>query len=78
MVAGCAISIVDVLIILAFYRPSGSMRGLRFFEYFVMCIVLGVVICFCIMLSLIHIPDVGTLFRGFLPSKALVESKGSV
>lgn len=76
LVAGCAISIADVLIILIFYRPSGSMRGLRIFEYGVMALVLGVVVCFCIELSLIRVGNVGSLFRGFLPSSALVQSQG--
>lgn len=76
LVAGCAISIVDVMIILLFYRPSGSMRGIRVFEFFVALLVLAVVVCFCIELSLISVPDVGQLFRGYLPSKALVQSQG--
>ncbi|GME24782.1 Natural resistance-associated macrophage protein [Neofusicoccum parvum] len=76
LVAGCAISIVDVLIILLFYKPSGSMRALRYFEYFVMLLVLGVVVCFCFQLSLIKDTPVGDVFRGYLPSKAIVESKG--
>lgn len=78
MVAGCAISIVDVLIILIFYKPSGSMRVVRAFEYFVMLLVLGVVICFCFQLSLIKNTSVGEVFKGYLPSKAIIESKGSV
>ncbi|KAF1984225.1 divalent metal ion transporter [Aulographum hederae CBS 113979] len=76
LVAGCAISIVDVLIILLFYRPSGSMRGLRAFEFFVMLLVLGVVICFCYQLSLLKDTSVGEVFRGYLPSSAVIESKG--
>ncbi|KAB2574214.1 putative transporter protein smf2 protein [Lasiodiplodia theobromae] len=76
LVAGCAISIVDVFIILLFYRPSGSMRAVRIFEYFVMLLVLGVVVCFCFQLSLIKHTSVGDVFRGYLPSKAIVESKG--
>lgn len=76
LVAGCAISIVDVLFILMFYRPSGSMRGLRVFEMFVAVLVLGVVVCFCFQLSLIQNTSVGEVFRGYLPSRALVESKG--
>jgi len=76
LVAGCAISIVDVLIILIFYRPSGTMRGLRLFELFVALLVLGVVVCFCYQLSLIKNTGVGEVFRGYLPSKVLVESKG--
>ncbi|KKY16452.1 putative transporter protein smf2 [Diplodia seriata] len=76
LVAGCAISIVDVFLILLFYRPSGSMRAVRYFEYFVMLLVLGVVVCFCFQLSLIRDTSVGDVFRGYLPSKAIVESKG--
>ena len=77
LVAGCAISIIDVLIILFFYNPSGmSMRALRLFELFVALLVLGVVICFCYQLSLIQGVGVGEVFRGYLPSSALVESEG--
>lgn len=76
LVAGCAISIVDVVVLLIFYRPQGSMSGLRVFEFFVAALVLGVVICFSIELSLITVPDIGTLFRGYLPSSVLVESEG--
>ena len=77
LVAGCAISIVDVLVILFFYNPSGmSMRALRLFELFVALLVLGVVICFCYQLSLIQDVGVGEVFRGYLPSSALVESQG--
>ncbi len=76
LVAGCAISIVDVMIILLFYKPNGSMRGLRAFECFVMLLVLAVVVCFCIELSLIRDMAVAEVFRGFLPSSALVESQG--
>ena len=67
---------MDVLIILAFYRPSGSMRGLRVFEIGVASLVIGVVICFCFELSLINVPNVGEVFRGYLPSSAVVESEG--
>ncbi|CAK1364939.1 unnamed protein product [Cercospora beticola] len=76
VVAGCAISIVDVMFILLFYRPEGSMKALRLFEGFVMLLVLGVVVCFCYQLSLIQGTTPGEVFRGYLPSSALVESKG--
>jgi metal iron transporter len=75
LVAGCAISIVDVLIILIFYRPSGSMRGLRAFEFFVMSLVLGVVICFCFELSQIKGVSVREVFHGYVPSSTLIKSK---
>ncbi|KAM5432044.1 NRAMP-like transporter smf-3 [Microsporum ferrugineum] len=75
LVAGCAISIFDVMIILFFYRPDGSMKALRAFEAVIICLVFGVVICFCIQLSLIKNASVGQVFRGYLPSGELVESQ---
>ncbi|KAL2281782.1 hypothetical protein FJTKL_11256 [Diaporthe vaccinii] len=76
LVAGCAISILDVMIILLFYNPNGSMRGLRAFESFVVLLVLAVVVCFCIQMSLIRDTAVGDVFQGYLPSKAVVEQQG--
>ncbi|KAL5362503.1 natural resistance-associated macrophage protein [Aspergillus floccosus] len=76
LVAGCAITLADVLFILIFYRPNGAMWGLRLFELFVTALVLGVVICFCIQLSLIKHQSIGDVFRGYLPSSAIVQSKG--
>ena len=77
LVAGCAISIVDVLFILIFYRQDGvSMTARRWFEFFVALLVLGVVICFCIQLSYIENVTPGEVFRGYIPSSALVESTG--
>ncbi|KAH6883521.1 transporter smf2 [Thelonectria olida] len=76
LVAGCAISIADVMVILLFYRPEKSMKGLRLFEYFIMCLVLGVVVCFCIQLSLIKDTPIGQVFKGYLPSGAIVEQEG--
>ncbi|KAK4553119.1 NRAMP-like transporter smf-3 [Recurvomyces mirabilis] len=77
LVAGCAISIVDVMFILLFYRPNGeSMKALRGFEFFVMALVLGVVVCFCFQLSVLTDTNVGHVFKGYLPSKALVEGQG--
>lgn len=52
------------------------MWGLRLFEFFVMSLVLGVVVCFCIQLSLIRGQSVGEVFRGYLPSSAIVQSDG--
>lgn len=76
LVVGCALSIIDVLFILLFYNPNGSMKGLRAFEFFVTCLVLGVVVCFCLQLSLIKNSSVGEILRGYLPSKELTESVG--
>lgn len=52
------------------------MRRIRAFECFVMCLVLGVVICFCIQLSYIQHTGVGEVFKGYLPSSAVVEGEG--
>ncbi|KAJ5716931.1 hypothetical protein N7488_002577 [Penicillium malachiteum] len=76
LVAGCAITLVDVFFLLLFWRPNGSMWGLRLFEYFVMGLVLAVVICFCIQLAMIKDQSVGEVFRGYLPSSAIVQSNG--
>ena len=76
LVAGCALTLVDVLIILLFYSPDGSMRRLRAFEFFVVALVLGVVICFCIQLSLIENTTVAEVFKGYLPSPTVVQGEG--
>ncbi|KAL2071625.1 hypothetical protein VTL71DRAFT_12860 [Oculimacula yallundae] len=76
LTAGCALSIVDTLFILYFYRPDGSMRGLRLFELFVGTFVIAIFICFCIELSYIKDTPVGHVFKGFLPSKAVFQGEG--
>ncbi|EEP80230.1 predicted protein [Uncinocarpus reesii 1704] len=76
LIAGCAITLVDVMVILIFYRPNGTMRVVRAFELFVMGLVFGVVVCFCIQLSQIKESSVGEVFRGYLPSAAVVEDNG--
>ena len=76
LVAGCALTLVDVLLILLFYSPSGSMRRLRAFELFIVLLVLAVVVCFCIQLSLITNTPVGEVFKGYLPSSAIVSGQG--
>ncbi|PBP18601.1 metal ion transporter metal ion transporter, partial [Diplocarpon rosae] len=78
LVAGCALSIVDTLCTLYFYRPGGSMRGLRCFELFLGIFVLVIFICFCIELSYITNTTVGHVFRGFLPSKTIFKGEGQV
>ncbi|KAI1074165.1 natural resistance-associated macrophage protein [Whalleya microplaca] len=76
LVAGCALSIFDVMLILIFYQPNGSMRGLRLFEFFVMLLVLAVVVCFCIQLSLIEGSTPGEVFRGYIPNDSVTKSEG--
>ncbi|PHH88540.1 hypothetical protein CDD83_7407 [Cordyceps sp. RAO-2017] len=76
LVAGCLLSILDVMAILFFYRPDGAMTGLRFFEAFVSLLVVGVIVCFAIQLSLLRDAPAAAVFRGFLPSGALVQAQG--
>ncbi|CAM1501913.1 Fc.00g038970.m01.CDS01 [Cosmosporella sp. VM-42] len=76
LVAGCLLSILEVVFILIFYRPDGSMRSLRSFEIFVCLMLVTVVICFCIQLSLVEDTDVGEIFRGYLPSEAIFQTQG--
>ena len=76
LVAGCAITLVDVLLLLLFYRPDGSMMHLRIFEYFVMLLVLGVMICFCIQLTYISNATAGEVMKGYLPSSAVINGSG--
>ncbi|KAF3061734.1 Manganese transporter SMF1 [Daldinia childiae] len=76
LVAGCALSILDVMVILFFYRPNDSIRGLRMFECFVMFLVLAVVVCFCIQLSLIEDTSVGEVFLGYVPNDSITQSSG--
>lgn len=52
------------------------MRRLRAFEFFVMALVLGVVICFCIQLSYIQGTSIGEVFKGYLPSSTIVQNQG--
>lgn len=52
------------------------MTRLRLFEFFVMSLVFGVVVCFCIQLSFIKNTTTGDVFRGYLPSSAVVEGNG--
>ncbi|KAI0839826.1 natural resistance-associated macrophage protein [Hypoxylon sp. FL0890] len=76
LVAGCAISILDVMIILFFYRPNDSIKGLRLFEVFVMLLVMAVVVCFCLQLSLISGTSVGQIFLGYVPNNSITQSGG--
>ena len=52
------------------------MRSLRAFEYFVMALVWGVVICFCLQLRYIEGTTPREVFRGYLPSSTVVQGQG--
>lgn len=76
LVAGCVISILDVLLILLFYHPNGSMKGLRIFEFFIVALVMGVAFCFCWQLALIKDTYIGEVLQGYLPSGVIFQSNG--
>ncbi|KAK9238699.1 natural resistance-associated macrophage protein-domain-containing protein [Lipomyces kononenkoae] len=76
LVAGVAITIIDVLIVLVAYKPDGSLKAVRWFEYAVAALVLAVVICFCVELGTIKGTSVGEVLKGFLPNKTVVSSQG--
>lgn len=76
--AGVVITLVDVLAIMATYRPgASSMKVVRMFELFVAVLVVGVCICFAVELA--YIPkttSAGKVFRGFVPSGQMFEHNG--
>ncbi len=76
LVAGVALTIIDVMVILFFYRPNGPLKAFRAFELGITGLVVGVVICLCVELSKIRGTSFDEVMRGYLPSKALISSEG--
>ncbi|KAK9470255.1 natural resistance-associated macrophage protein-domain-containing protein [Dipodascopsis tothii] len=76
LVAGVAITMVDVIIVLMAYRPNGQVKFVRYFEFAVATLVFGVVICFCVELGHIRNTSPGEVFRGFVPSHEIFTSQG--
>ncbi|CUM62477.1 uncharacterized protein PRCAT00000027001 [Priceomyces carsonii] len=77
--AGVVITITDVLFVLMAYRnDTSSARFVRYFEYVVGVLVLAVVICFSFELGAISTgkDTVRDIFRGFAPSRQMVEGNG--
>lgn len=77
--AGVAITIVDVLVVLAAYKVDTPLAHfVRYFEYAVGVLVAGVIVCFIVVLA--YLPhgtaSVGAVFRGFAPSKEMFEGRG--
>ncbi|CAR24896.1 divalent metal ion transporter SMF2 [Lachancea thermotolerans CBS 6340] len=73
---GVVLTVVDVLIVLMAYKPNGSLKLIRWFEMFVSLLVVATVVCFTIELFSVSISNVGDVFKGFLPSKAVVADDG--
>ncbi|SCU86764.1 LAMI_0D03532g1_1 [Lachancea mirantina] len=73
---GVVLTVVDVLVVLMAYKPNGSLKLVRWFEMFVSVLVVGTVICFTIELFSVPITNVSDVFRGFLPTRAVVDGDG--
>ncbi|GAB1313100.1 hypothetical protein MFIFM68171_03310 [Madurella fahalii] len=73
--AACVLSVVDTLLILLFYTPTGELRRIRAFEIFVSILVAAVFITLCVALSMVTAP-VGQVFRGFVPSREVFVDTG--
>ncbi|CAR24563.1 divalent metal ion transporter SMF1 [Lachancea thermotolerans CBS 6340] len=77
LAAGVAITVVDVLFVMIAYKPGcSSMRFVRFFEFAVAALVMGVCVCFCVELAFIPKIPVGVVMRGFAPSKEMFQGNG--
>lgn len=73
---GVILTVVDVLIVLLAYKPNGSLKVIRLFEAFVSFLVVLTVACFAIELFYCDLGSAKDVFRGFLPSKAVIEGDG--
>ncbi len=73
---GVILTVLDVLLILMFYRPDGqSMKKVRMFELFVGVLVICTVLCFVLELFKINIPNKRELFEGFMPTSIIFKEK---
>ncbi|CCH59743.1 hypothetical protein TBLA_0B09260 [Henningerozyma blattae CBS 6284] len=73
---GVILTVLDVLIILIFYKPeSNSMKKVRYFELCVSLLVGATCFCFVLELCKISIPDKWELTRGFMPSSIIFKDQ---
>lgn len=73
---GVILTVLDVLIILMFYKPEGSnMKEVRMFEFFVGSLVTATCCCFLVELFKISVPDKKLLFQGFLPTSVIFKEQ---
>lgn len=73
---GVVLTVIDVLIVLMAYKPNGDLKLIRYFELFVSFLVICTVICFAIELFYVKLGPASDIFKGFLPSKAVIEGDG--
>jgi metal iron transporter len=74
LMAGLVLTIVDVLIVLLAYRPGTGMLTVRIFEYGITVLVMVVVVCFAVEAARIPTVDYGAVFKGYLPTNALLQN----
>ncbi|CAR26833.1 hypothetical protein ZYGR_0I01050 [Zygosaccharomyces rouxii] len=76
--AGVVITVVDVFAVMFTYKQgTSSLNFIKYFEYSVALLVLGVCVCFAIELN--YLPadtSAAKVFRGFVPSSQMVEHNG--
>ncbi|CAK9436935.1 uncharacterized protein LODBEIA_P14440 [Lodderomyces beijingensis] len=75
---GVIVTVIDVLIVLAAYRPKGPLLFIRIFESFVSILVAATVVCFGIQLYQVSHDDsinfsIVEVMRGFLPNEDVVD-----
>ncbi|CCH43242.1 Manganese transporter [Wickerhamomyces ciferrii] len=75
LILGVVLTIVDVLIVLMFYKPNGDMKIIRIFEMFVSLLVALTVVCFTIELINVDF-KFNEVMTGFLPSQDIVKGDG--
>ncbi|CCG81022.1 Transporter protein smf2 [Taphrina deformans PYCC 5710] len=76
LVAGVAITMIDVLIVLCAWKPDGAMRATRYFEIGVAILVAMVVCCFIALLTKISDIEVKTVLKGYLPNSTAFSKSG--
>lgn len=76
IIAGVVITAFDVFIILLLYRPNGTLGGIRWFEFGISLLVVGVVVCFAIELAKTPNIDGRAVVRGFIPSSVIFTGDG--
>ncbi|KAI5954545.1 SMF2 [Candida jiufengensis] len=74
---GVIVTVIDVLIVLAAYRPKGPLLFIRIFESFVSILVAATVVCFGIQLYQVsHDSSINfsviEVFKGFLPNEDVI------
>jgi metal iron transporter len=77
LAAACIITTADTIIILAFYSPTGTLRSVRYFEWFMCGMVAAMLITAAIAVAQVT-PDAGQLFMGGLPSRDMFVGDGLI